>query len=107
MSSTTIVNPDSTCQVTLKNRPLEPPPRYHLILNNDDYTPMDFVIEVLQKFFSYSSEQATQLMLRVHHEGRAICGIFTFEVAETKAFQLNQYARAHQHPLLCTLEPAT
>lgn len=83
---------------------LRPPSMYKVILNNDDYTPMEFVIDVLQKFFSYEVEHATQLMLKVHYYGRAICGVFTAEVAETKVAQVNNYVRENEHPLLCTLE---
>lgn len=85
---------------------LRPPSMYKVILNNDDYTPMEFVIDVLQKFFSYDIERATQLMLTVHYEGKAICGVFSAEVAETKVAQVNRYARENEHPLLCTLEKA-
>lgn len=85
---------------------LKPPPMYKVILNNDDYTPMEFVIDVLQKFFAYNVERATQLMLTVHYSGKAICGIFTAEVAETKAAYVNGYAKVHKYPLLCTLEEA-
>ncbi|WP_027252771.1 ATP-dependent Clp protease adapter ClpS [Photobacterium halotolerans] len=85
---------------------VKPPSMYKVILNNDDYTPMDFVIEVLQKFFSMDLERATQLMLAVHYEGKAVCGIFTAEVAETKVAQVMMYAREHEHPLLCTMEKA-
>jgi len=85
---------------------LKPPSMYKVILNNDDYTPMEFVIDVLQKFFSYDIERATQLMLRVHYQGKAICGVFTAEVAETKVAMVNQYAKENEHPLLCTLEKA-
>ncbi|MDR0805768.1 MAG: ATP-dependent Clp protease adapter ClpS [Enterobacteriaceae bacterium] len=82
----------------------QPPPMYQVILNNDDYTPMEFVIEVLQKFFTYDIERATQLMLTVHYQGKATCGVFTAEIAETKVTQINRYARENEHPLLCTLE---
>lgn len=85
---------------------LKPPAMYKVILMNDDYTPMEFVIDVLQKFFSYDVERATQLMLTVHYEGKAICGVFTAEVAETKVEMVNRYARKNEHPLLCTLEKA-
>ena len=85
---------------------VKPPSMYKVILNNDDYTPMDFVIEVLQKFFSMDLEKATQLMLSVHYEGKAICGTFTAEVAETKVAQVMMYAREHEHRLLCTMEKA-
>ncbi|MFW0825928.1 ATP-dependent Clp protease adapter ClpS [Cronobacter dublinensis] len=85
---------------------LNPPSMYKVILMNDDYTPMEFVIDVLQKFFSYDVERATQLMLTVHYQGKAICGVFTAEVAETKVALVNKYARENDHPLLCTLEKA-
>ncbi|AUX72258.1 ATP-dependent Clp protease adapter ClpS [Erwinia pyrifoliae] len=85
---------------------LKPPSMYKVILNNDDFTPMEFVIDVLQKFFSYDIERATQLMLTVHYQGKAVCGVFTAEVAETKVAHVNKYARDNEHPLLCTLEKA-
>ncbi|KYP97169.1 Clp protease ClpS [Sodalis-like endosymbiont of Proechinophthirus fluctus] len=85
---------------------VQPPSMYKVILINDDYTPMEFVIDVLQKFFSYDVGRAMQLMLRVHYQGKAVCGIYTAEVAETKAVQVNRYARENEHPLLCTLEKA-
>ncbi|MEA9445165.1 ATP-dependent Clp protease adapter ClpS [Candidatus Fukatsuia symbiotica] len=85
---------------------LRPPSMYKVILNNDDYTPMEFVIDVLQKFFSHDIGLATHLMLSIHHQGKAICGVFTAEIAETKVVHVNQYARKNEHPLLCTLEKA-
>jgi len=85
---------------------LKPPSMYKVILNNDDYTPMEFVIDVLQKFFSYDIERATQLMLTVHYKGKAVCGTYTAEVAETKVAHVNTYAKENEHPLLCTLEKA-
>ncbi|MBK4714776.1 MULTISPECIES: ATP-dependent Clp protease adapter ClpS [Tenebrionibacter/Tenebrionicola group] len=85
---------------------LKPPSMYKVILMNDDYTPMEFVIDVLQKFFSYDVERATQLMLTVHYQGKAICGVYTAEVAETKVVMVNKYAREHEYPLLCTQELA-
>ncbi|MBS9432910.1 ATP-dependent Clp protease adapter ClpS [Photorhabdus luminescens] len=87
-----------------RQQKLQPPSMYQVILNNDDYTPMEFVVDVLRKFFSYDIERATQLMLDVHYQGKAVCGVYTAEVAETKAAQVNMYAREHGHPLLCTLE---
>jgi ATP-dependent Clp protease adaptor protein ClpS len=83
---------------------LQAPPMYKVIMHNDDYTPMDFVVEVLEVFFGLSREGATRIMLTVHTEGRAVCGLFTRDVAETKAMQVNQYARECQHPLLCEIE---
>jgi len=85
---------------------LKKPDMYYVIMMNDDYTPMDFVIEVLMHFFNMDAEKANQLMLTVHHQGKAVCGIFTAEIAETKVMQVNQYARKQGHPLMCTMEPA-
>ena len=82
------------------------PPLYTVLLLNDDYTPMDFVIEVLMNFFSMDEEKATQVMLHVHTRGRGVCGVYTREVAESKVAQVNDFARMHQHPLLCTMEKA-
>ena len=83
---------------------LKKPPLYKVILMNDDYTPMEFVVEVLEVFFRMSREQATQIMLTVHTQGRGVCGIYTRDIAETKMNQVNQYSREHQHPLLCEVE---
>lgn len=83
---------------------LKRPPMYKVILNNDDYTPMDFVVEVLVKYFSKNLEQANHIMFRVHKEGKAVVGTYSAEIAETKVAQVNNYARANQHPLLCTME---
>ncbi|MFM2476931.1 ATP-dependent Clp protease adapter ClpS [Celerinatantimonas sp. MCCC 1A17872] len=85
---------------------LEPPSLYKVVLNNDDYTPMEFVVEVLQRFFNMDLEKATQVMLTVHYRGKGICGVFTAEVAEAKVVQVNQYAKEFEHPLLCTMEKA-
>ena len=83
---------------------LQPPKMYKVLLLNDDYTPMDFVIDVLQRFFSLGTEQATRIMLKVHHEGRGACGVFPRDIAATKVEQVLAYARQHQHPLACTME---
>ena len=83
---------------------LKRPPLYQVVLLNDDYTPMEFVVEVLEVFFSKNREQATQIMLTVHTQGKGICGVFTKDIAETKAAQVNQYARESEHPLLCEIE---
>lgn len=80
------------------------PPLFQVVLLNDDFTPMDFVIEVLRSFFGMDQERAVQVMLHVHTRGKGVCGVFTREVAETKVTQVNEYARANQHPLLCTME---
>ena len=82
------------------------PPLYSVLLLNDDYTPMDFVVEVLMRFFPMSAEKATQIMLHVHTRGRGVCGVYTREVAESKVAQVNEYSRLNQHPLLCTMEKA-
>lgn len=83
---------------------LKRPPMYKVVMLNDDYTPMEFVVEVLETFFSLGREQATKIMLQVHTQGKAVCGVFTKDIAETKAAQVNQYARENQHPLLCEIE---
>ncbi len=83
---------------------LKKPPLYKVIMLNDDYTPMEFVVHVLEKFFSLNRPTATRVMLQVHTQGKGVCGIFTHEIAETKVSQVNAYARDNQHPLLCTLE---
>ena len=80
------------------------PSLYKVILLNDDYTPMEFVVHILQRFFRMPLEQATQVMLHVHQKGVGICGVFTYEVAETKVNQVMSFARQHEHPLQCTME---
>lgn len=93
--------------VVQRDRPqLQTPPMYKVILLNDDYTPMEFVVEVLERFFGFGREQATQIMLHVHTRGKGVCGVFTYEVAETKVALVNDYSREHQHPLLCSMEEA-
>ena len=80
------------------------PPLYQVVLLNDDYTPMEFVVEVLQLFFTLPRERATQVMLKVHTEGRGVCGIYPKDVATTKVDQVTAYSRQHQHPLQCAME---
>ncbi len=82
------------------------PSLYRVIMMNDDFTPMDFVVEVLMKFFNMHEEKATQVMLAVHTQGRAVCGLYTRDIAETKAAQVNQYSSECEHPLLCDIERA-
>ena len=82
------------------------PSLYKVLLLNDDYTPMEFVVHTLQKFFRMGIEDATRVMLHVHQRGVGVCGIFTYEVAETKVSQVMDFAKQHQHPLQCTLEKA-
>lgn len=85
---------------------LKKPPLYKVILLNDDFTPMDFVIEVLMDFFNMSEDKATMVMLQVHTQGVGVCGIYSKEVAETKVYIVNDYSRENQHPLLCSMEEA-
>ena len=85
---------------------LRRPPLYKVLLINDDFTPMEFVVQVLETFFRMSREKATQIMLHVHTRGVGVCGVFTRDIAETKVSQVNDYSRNHQHPLLCTMEEA-
>lgn len=85
---------------------LKRPPLYRVILNNDDYTPMEFVVEVLEKIFGMDRNKATRIMLEVHTRGKGVCGVFTYDIAETKVAQVNGYSRQHQHPLLCSMEEA-
>jgi ATP-dependent Clp protease adaptor protein ClpS len=80
------------------------PPLYKVIILNDDYTPMEFVVQVLETFFGMDREKATRVMLHVHTRGMGVCGVFTKDVAETKVSQVNDYSRSNQHPLLCTME---
>ena len=82
------------------------PPMYKVVLLNDDFTPMDFVVDVIQTFFALGHDRATQIMLHVHTRGKGVCGVFTFEIAETKVAQVNDYSRQNEHPLKCALEQA-
>jgi|TARA_B100002003_G_scaffold203101_1_gene195632 ATP-dependent Clp protease adaptor protein ClpS len=83
---------------------VEDPPLYKVVLINDDYTPMDFVVDVLRSFFDMNVEKATQIMLKVHTEGKGVCGVYSKDVAETKASQVNEYSRECEQPLLCSIE---
>ncbi len=83
---------------------LKRPPQYQVLLLNDDYTPMEFVVEVLERVFGMDRSLATRVMLEVHTKGRGVCGVFTYEIAETKVAQVTSFARQQQHPLLCTME---
>ena len=92
--------------VVEESRPMLKKPRmFQVILLNDDYTPMEFVVELIEQFFYKSRENATRIMLSIHTEGKGVCGIYTEDVAETKAAVVNQYSMDHQHPLLCEVEP--
>jgi ATP-dependent Clp protease adaptor protein ClpS len=85
---------------------LKQPPLFKVVLLNDDYTPMEFVVLVLETFFGMDREKATQVMLHVHTRGVGVCGVYSRDVAETKVQQVNDYSRSNQHPLMCTMEEA-
>ncbi len=96
---------ESKTGLVTKTRPkTKKPSLYKVLLLNDDYTPMEFVVLVLEKYFSKGREEATRIMLHVHHKGVGICGVFTYEVAETKVTQVMDFSRQHGHPLQCTME---
>jgi len=96
---------DPETGLIVKSKPkTKKPSMYKVLMLNDDYTPMEFVVHVLEQFFSKGREEATRIMLHVHQRGVGVCGVFTYEVAETKVTQVIDYARRHQHPLQCTLE---
>lgn len=92
--------------LALADPELEEPRLFKVVLLNDDYTPMDFVVEVLMKFFSLDHDRATQVMLHVHTRGKGVCGVFSYQIAETKAVLVNDYSRENQHPLQCSVESA-
>jgi ATP-dependent Clp protease adaptor protein ClpS len=90
----------------IEREKIKPPPLYKVMLLNDDYTPMEFVVAVLQLVFTMNREKATQVMLQVHREGAGVCGVFTLEIAETKVKQVLKFASEHQHPLQCVVDRA-
>ncbi len=91
--------------VIVKAKPkTKKPSMYKVLMLNDDYTPMEFVVHILERFFNKTREDATRVMLHVHRRGVGVCGVYTYEVAETKVTQVTEFARQHQHPLQCTLE---
>ncbi len=96
-------NRDSVLLEAQKSR-VKPPPMWKVLLLNDDYTPMDFVVAVLQTFFAMTREQATQIMLKVHREGMGVCGVYPKDIASTKVEQVLSFSRKHQHPLQCVME---
>lgn len=98
------VQPDHGVVVEEAAPKLKRPPLFQVILLNDDYTPMEFVVDVLERFFAMTRSTATRVMLEVHMRGKGVCGVFTYEIAETKVSQVTAYSREHQHPLMCTLE---
>ena len=83
---------------------LEEPKKYKVVLMNDDYTPMEFVVEILSLFFAMDSDRATRVMMAVHTKGKGVCGIFSYEIAETKVDQVNEFSKINQHPLMCSME---
>ena len=97
-------NPDSGLATVTAKPELKRPPMYKVVLLNDDYTPMEFVVHILQKFFNKNAEDATRIMLHVHQHGVGECGVYTYEVAETKVTQVMDFARKNQHPLQCVME---
>lgn len=90
---------------TQESTEVRAPRKYRVILLNDDFTPMDFVVDVLKHFFYFNEHMAIAVMLQVHCHGKAVCGLFTRDIAETKVALVNHYARTNQHPLLCSMEP--
>lgn len=106
MSDKTDKHLDDDLAVQEAEPKLKRPPLYKVVLINDDYTPMDFVVHILESFFGIDRENATRIMLEIHTKGKGVCGIFTHEIAETKVLLVNDYSRENQHPLLCTMEKA-
>ena len=103
-SDVNVADPDQEVSTERRDQ-LKEPPQYAVVLHNDDYTTMEFVVEVLKKFFHKTEEEALRIMLRIHQEGEGVAGIYSYEIAETKAVQVNQVARARGFPLKCTVEP--
>ena len=103
--ASTTKEPEGDLAVQTAPPQLQRPPLYIVFLMNDDYTPMDFVIEILQQYFAMNLDQATEVMLTVHYEGKGIAGVYPRDIAETKANQINNFARSQGHPLLCQIEP--
>lgn len=97
---------DSGLAVEEQKPKLRPPKQYKVMIINDDYTPMEFVVQVLTMFFAMDHAKATRVMMSVHTKGQGICGIFSHEIAETKVDQVNEYSRMNQHPLMCVMEEA-
>ena len=97
-----------TGTVVLEDKPdLKEPPMYQVVLLNDDFTPMEFVVYILQSIFGYDHERSTQIMLAVHTKGKGVCGIFPKEIAEMKSHEINEMAKSHEHPLISEIEPLT
>jgi len=97
---------DDTLLLEKAKPKLSKPPLFKVVLLNDDYTPMEFVVHILESIFNHDREQATQIMLQVHKQGKGVCGIYTKDIAETKVVQVNNYSRENKHPLMCEMEQA-
>ncbi|NYT37064.1 ATP-dependent Clp protease adapter ClpS [Allopusillimonas soli] len=99
---------DNQREIVLDREPAKvaPPPMYQVVLLNDDYTPMEFVVVVLQRIFGKNEDEAARIMLKVHHEGRGVCGVYTRDIAATRVEMVRRMAQARQHPLQCIMEPA-
>ena len=100
-------NNDTSSVATLEKPKVKKPPLYRVILHNDDYTPMEFVVYVLQTVFNHTHEKSTQIMMAVHTKGKGVCGIFSKEIAEMMSYEVNNMAKHHNHPLLSEIEPLT
>jgi ATP-dependent Clp protease adaptor protein ClpS len=98
-----IKHQENILEATKTQKP-KPPSMYSVLIFNDDYTPMEFVVEVLERFFNKSREQATQIMLQVHTKGSGVCGIYPLDIAETKVTQVLEFAKEHEHPLQCNMQ---
>jgi len=108
MSSESSNDLGDTGTVVLEDKPdIKEPPMYQVVLLNDDFTPMEFVVYILQSIFGYEHERSTQIMLAVHTKGKGVCGIFPKEIAEMKSHEINEMAKAHEHPLISEIEPLT
>lgn len=97
---------DDTILLERTKPKLKKPPLFKVVLINDDYTPMEFVVHILQSIFKHNHEQATQIMLHVHKLGKGVCGVYSRDIAETKVTQVNNYSRENKHPLMCDMEEA-
>jgi ATP-dependent Clp protease adaptor protein ClpS len=100
------IEEDDTILLEHTKPKLKKPSLYKVVLINDDYTPMEFVVHILESIFQHDREKATQIMLHVHKQGKGVCGLYTKDVAETKVVQVNNYSKENKHPLLCDMEEA-
>ena len=105
MGETIHTENDTDISVAVGQTKTQQPPRYKVLLMNDDYTPMDFVVHILKIFFSMNEQEAERIMWLIHTKGKAVCGVYPFDIAETKRTQVNNFAQQHENPLMCTMEP--